>query len=133
MQAADSVHEGIQVVWAFPDADSSPGGGGGSSGGGGGGASGRWHSGLDGLSGGQRTLVSLAFVVSVRWLHLLAATQYTATQSRGRFSIHINWASPPPLCCACPMQVTVSGAATSLLLMDEVDAALDETNQQHVR
>ena len=31
------------------------------------------------------------------------------------------------------LQVTVSGAATSLLLMDEVDGALDETNQQHVR
>jgi chromosome segregation ATPase len=52
-----------------------------------------WQAGLDSLSGGQRTMVSLAFVVA-------AAT---------------------------------AGSATSVLLMDEVDAALDETNQALVR
>ncbi|PSC67424.1 chromosome segregation SMC [Micractinium conductrix] len=55
-------------------------------------ASGGWRTGLDALSGGQRTMVSLALVVAA----------------------------------------SLAGGGSSVMLMDEVDAALDEANQHAV-
>ena len=52
------MHEGVQLEFAH----SGSGGAGDDAGGGSG-----WRSGLDVLSGGQRTLVSLALVIAVRW------------------------------------------------------------------
>ncbi|PRW20630.1 putative polyamine transporter isoform A [Chlorella sorokiniana] len=95
-KVGSAVHEGVRLEFAHHGSHTAAADGADSElaptddGSGGGSAS--WRSGLDVLSGGQRTMVSLAFVVAV----------------------------------------AMAGASTSLFLMDEVDAALDEINQHLV-
>ncbi|KAI3435034.1 hypothetical protein D9Q98_003086 [Chlorella vulgaris] len=81
------VHEGVRLQFAHHSKEAA--GGGGHTSGDGGSGDCVWRTGLDALSGGQRTLVSLALIVA---------------------------AAP-------------AGATSSLLLMDEVDGQLDESNQ----
>eukprot|EP00887_Chlorella_sp_A99_P003385 scaffold7.g3385.t1 len=89
-KTGEAVHEGVQFQFRGRGADAAGGGGSGDAGGDEAGArSGAWRAGLDALSGGQRTMVSLALVVAA----------------------------------------AMAGGCSEVLLLDEVDAALDESNQ----
>lgn len=112
-----------------------------------GGPGGGWRSGLDALSGGQRTMVSLTFVVSVGTASFVSSIGSVvalaplspslicgggADGGRRHLAVSSSTAEPPLCPSTCCMQAAMAGAATSLFLMDEVDAALDETNQHLV-
>lgn len=139
------MHEGVRLEFARRDSNTGVGGGL------------DWQSGMDALSGGQRTMVCLTVVVAVGvvsrggtllppplqpsplqpsplQLPSLLLPRGSCADSLARVTFAPDFPPTQLLCVypTTPPQAAMAGGGTSVMLMDEVDAALDETNQHLV-